>query len=66
MSSVDENDYLTRYMKEHTFIAKKQITKLGPLGYDLYLRKWSDLAKDLNIISGVQKSVKQWQDVSMS
>lgn len=52
-------------MEENPKLAKKQITALGAQGTDIYAQMWVKLAVALNHLGAVQKTVSQWQTVSL-
>lgn len=51
-------------MKTHTLVARKQITKLGPLGIVKYKKLWEEFTTILNDAGESKKRGPEWEEVS--
>lgn len=56
-------EMLLSIMEEHSYLAKKQITKMGPQGNDLSEELWRSVAVQLNTLAGVDFTMDKWKEV---
>ena len=64
-SSLEQKEFLTRFMEQHTLFCRGQIMPLGAKGDEKYNSMWQFLAYNLNVIGPAIRPASSWKKVSL-